>query len=44
VWWALSYRCNPALDMEILKHRDQGHGPRSLRNGGEDASVLFDAR
>jgi 4-hydroxy-3-polyprenylbenzoate decarboxylase len=43
VWWALSYRCNPALDMEILKHRDQGHGPRSLRNGGEDASVLFDA-
>jgi 4-hydroxy-3-polyprenylbenzoate decarboxylase len=43
VWWALSYRCNPALDMEVLQHRDQGHGPRSLRNGGEDASVLFDA-
>jgi UbiD family decarboxylase len=43
VWWALSYRCNPALDIEILRHRDQGHGPRSLRNGGEDASVLFDA-
>jgi UbiD family decarboxylase len=43
VWWAMSYRCNPALDVEILKHRDQGHGPRSLRNGGEDASILFDA-
>ena len=43
LWWALSYRCNPAIDMEVLKHRDQGHGPRSLRNGGEDASVLFDA-
>jgi 4-hydroxy-3-polyprenylbenzoate decarboxylase len=43
VWWALSYRCNPAIDMEVLKHRDQGHGPRSSRNGGEDASVLFDA-
>jgi 4-hydroxy-3-polyprenylbenzoate decarboxylase len=43
VWWALSYRCNPALDMDVLRHRDQGHGPRSLRNGGEDASVLFDA-
>ncbi len=43
VWWALSYRCNPAIDMEVLKHRDQGHGPRSQRNGGEDASVLFDA-
>jgi 3-polyprenyl-4-hydroxybenzoate decarboxylase len=43
VWWALSYRCNPALDMEVVRHRDQGHGPRSQRNGGEDASVLFDA-
>ena len=43
VWWALSYRCNPALDMEVVHHRDQGHGPRSLRNNGEDASVLFDA-
>jgi len=43
VWWALSYRCNPAIDMEVLHHRDQGHGPRSLRNNGEDASVLFDA-
>ncbi|HYK81092.1 MAG TPA: UbiD family decarboxylase, partial [Micropepsaceae bacterium] len=26
VWWALSYRCNPAIDMEVLRHRDQGHG------------------
>ncbi|MFM1814409.1 MAG: hypothetical protein RLZ98_1104 [Pseudomonadota bacterium] len=43
VLWAMSYRCNPALDVEILKHRDQGHGPRSLRNDGEDASILFDA-
>lgn len=43
VWWAMSYRCNPAIDVEILKHRDGGHGPRSLRNGGEDASILFDA-
>ena len=43
LWWALAYRCNPVLDMEMVKHRDQGHGPRSQRNGGEDASVLFDA-
>jgi 4-hydroxy-3-polyprenylbenzoate decarboxylase len=43
VWWALSYRCNPALDVQIVPHRDQGHGPRSLRNGGEDACILFDA-
>ena len=43
LFWALSYRANPALDLEILKHRDQGHGPRSKRNGGEDGSVLIDA-
>ena len=41
--WAMAYRCNPALDMEVLPHRDQGHGPRSKRNDGEDASVLYDA-
>jgi 4-hydroxy-3-polyprenylbenzoate decarboxylase len=41
--WAMSYRANPALDIQILQHRDQGHGPRSKRNHGEDASVLIDA-
>jgi 4-hydroxy-3-polyprenylbenzoate decarboxylase len=41
--WAMSYRANAALDMHVLPHRDQGHGPRSKRNGGEDASVLIDA-
>jgi UbiD family decarboxylase len=41
--WAMSYRANPALDLQILPHRDQGHGPRSARNNGEDASVLIDA-
>jgi 4-hydroxy-3-polyprenylbenzoate decarboxylase len=43
LFWAMAYRANPALDLEVLKHRDQGHGPRSERNGGEDASVLIDA-
>ncbi|HUQ24823.1 MAG TPA: UbiD family decarboxylase [Burkholderiales bacterium] len=43
LFWAMSYRANPALDLQILPHRDQGHGPRSKRNGGEDASVLIDA-
>ncbi len=43
LFWAMSYRANPALDLHILPHRDQGHGPRSKRNGGEDASVLIDA-
>jgi UbiD family decarboxylase len=41
--WAMSYRANPALDLQILPHRDQGHGPRSQRSEGEDASVLIDA-
>src|SRR5204862_1502444 len=41
--WAMSYRANPDLDLQILRHRDQGHGPRSRRNHGEDASVLIDA-
>jgi 4-hydroxy-3-polyprenylbenzoate decarboxylase len=39
----MSYRANPMLDLHILPHRDQGHGPRSKRNGGEDGSVLIDA-
>jgi UbiD family decarboxylase len=43
LFWAMSYRANPALDLQLLPHRDQGHGPRSKRNGGQDASVLIDA-
>ena len=43
ILWAMSYRANPNLDFHVLPHRDQGHGPRSKRNGGEDASVLIDA-
>jgi 4-hydroxy-3-polyprenylbenzoate decarboxylase len=41
--WVMAYRCNPILDMQVLPHRDQGHGPRSKRNNGEDGSVLYDA-
>jgi UbiD family decarboxylase len=43
LFWAMSYRANPDLDLQILRHRDQGHGPRSRRNEGQDASVLIDA-
>jgi len=43
LFWAMSYRANPALDLQILYHRDQGHGPPSKRNNGEDAAVLIDA-
>src|SRR3954466_10891031 len=41
--WAMSYRANASLDIHVLPHRDPGHGPRSLRNGGQDASGLIDA-
>jgi UbiD family decarboxylase len=41
--WAMSYRANNSLDIHILPHRDQGHGPRSQRNGGYDASMLVNA-
>jgi UbiD family decarboxylase len=41
--WAMSYRANAGIDMHIMPHRDPGHGPRSARNNGEDASVLIDA-
>jgi 4-hydroxy-3-polyprenylbenzoate decarboxylase len=41
--WAMSYRANFALDLQTLKGREQGHGPRSARNDGIDASLLIDA-
>ena len=42
VFWAMSYRCKPHRDVEILKHKDEGHGPRSLIDS-EDGAVLVDA-
>ena len=43
IFWALAYRANPALDVQILPHRDRGHGPALVRGNGEDASLLIDA-
>ena len=42
VFWAMSYRCKPHRDVEILKNKDEGHGPRSMVDS-EDAAVLIDA-
>ncbi len=42
VFWAMSYRCKPHNDVEILKHKHEGHGPRSLLDS-EDSAVLVDA-
>lgn len=43
VMWAMAYRANPGLDMEILRHRGRGHGPVETRGDGEDAALLVDA-
>lgn len=43
LFWAMSYRANFAIDLQVLNHRDPGHGPRSKRNDGIDASLLIDA-
>src|SRR5258706_232572 len=38
--WAMSYRANPGLDLQILKHPDSRHGPPSKPAGGVGAPVL----
>ncbi|HEY6258537.1 MAG TPA: UbiD family decarboxylase [Xanthobacteraceae bacterium] len=41
--WAMSYRCQPQHDLKLLPHKDPGHGPRGLHDGGETAAVLVNA-
>ena len=41
VWWAMSYRCNPSEDVQIVPHRERGHGPRC--QGALDSAMLIDA-
>jgi 4-hydroxy-3-polyprenylbenzoate decarboxylase len=43
LFWAMSYRCQPQLDLVVLPHKDPGHGPRGERDGGETAAVLINA-
>jgi len=42
VWWAMSYRCNPAEDVQIVRYRERGHGPRAPGNS-PDSAMLIDA-
>ena len=43
VFWALAYRSNPALDVQILKHKVR-YGPRDPRTvNGEESMCLIDA-
>jgi 4-hydroxy-3-polyprenylbenzoate decarboxylase len=43
VLWALAYRSKPHLDMQILPHQGEGHGPRDTVRDDEDSSLLIDA-
>ena len=41
--WALAYRTIPHLDVQILGHRQPGHGPKADRGTDEDSTMLIDA-
>src|ERR1700704_6023969 len=43
LFWAMSSRCQPQHDLRLLPHKDPGHGPRGVRDGGETAAVLINA-
>lgn len=43
VMWAVGFRAKPHLDMQILPHKDGGHGPRDIVRDPEDSSLLIDA-
>jgi len=42
IFWAMSYRCKPHRDIQMLHHKDEGHGPRSMIDH-EDSAVLINA-
>jgi len=42
ILWAMAYRMHPEHDMQVLPHRDPGHGPRTEARRTE-ASVLMNA-
>jgi 4-hydroxy-3-polyprenylbenzoate decarboxylase len=43
ILWALAYRMDARRDMQVLEHRDWGHGPAGPVGDGEDAAILFNA-
>ena len=43
VFWAMSYRCNPAIDTHVLPYREPGHGPRTEASPSLDSAMLIDA-
>jgi UbiD family decarboxylase len=43
ILWAMTYRAKPHLDMQIVPHREEGHGPRDKVRDAEDSSLLVNA-
>jgi UbiD family decarboxylase len=43
VLWAIAFRATPHLDMQILPHKDPGHGPATMVRAGTDSALLIDA-
>ena len=43
VLWAMSYRCDPGQDIQIVRYREMGHGPRSEFTPEIDSAMLIDA-
>jgi 4-hydroxy-3-polyprenylbenzoate decarboxylase len=43
ILWAMAYRMNPAEDVQTVKHRGQGHGPKREADDDEDSTLLMDA-
>lgn len=43
ILWAIALRSKPHLDMHILPHKDEGHGPRDKVRGSEDSALLINA-
>ncbi|HEY7244987.1 MAG TPA: UbiD family decarboxylase [Xanthobacteraceae bacterium] len=43
VFWAMSYRCNPAADISVVPYREPGHGPRTSDKPELDSALLIDA-
>ena len=41
--WAIAFRSKPHLDVQILPHRHEGHGPRDKTRGTEDSTLLINA-
>ena len=43
VFWAMSYRCDPAKDIHIVPFREPGHGPRMEDVPKPQSALLIDA-